>query len=130
MLSEILHSRGCVCLKVARAGHRRGDFYFPSGTLRFGARMLEGRGFQTRKQHMPFKFSAGQAVEYTPRGGKAGWFTVVRQMPEEFKAFDRIYRIKSNQGVEWSANECDLVATENKEEQYGVAARLRNTRKY
>ena len=79
---------------------------------------------------MTFKFSAGQAVEYTPRGGKVGLFTVVRQMPEEYKAFDRIYRIKSNQGVERSAHECDLIPTENRQERYAVAAPLRGTSKY
>ena len=79
---------------------------------------------------MTFKFSAGEAVEYTPRGGKVGLFTVVRQMPEEYKAFDRIYRIKSNQGTEWSAHECDLIATENMQERYAVAAPLRGTSKY
>jgi hypothetical protein len=79
---------------------------------------------------MTFKFSAGQAVEYTPRGGKLGLFTVIRQMPEEDKAFDRIYRIKSNQGVQWSAQECDLVATENRQERYAAPAPFRNTSKY
>jgi hypothetical protein len=44
---------------------------------------------------MSFKFNVGQAVEYKPVGGIAGLYTVVRQMPEEFRAFDLKYRIKS-----------------------------------
>ena len=58
---------------------------------------------------MSFKFSTGQAVEYKPNGGMLGLYTVIRQMPEEFRAFDRKYRIKSDQeGFERTVLECDL----------------------
>ena len=58
---------------------------------------------------MSFKFSTGQAVEYKPTGGMLGLYTVIRQMPEEFRAFDRKYRIKSEQeGFERTVLECDL----------------------
>jgi hypothetical protein len=60
---------------------------------------------------MNFKFAVGQAVEFTPRGGKLGLYTVVRHMPEEHQALDRIYRIQSQQGMEWSAFEFDLTAS-------------------
>jgi hypothetical protein len=58
---------------------------------------------------MSFKFAVGQAVEYKPTGGKLGLYTVVRQMPEEFRAFDRKYRIKSQyEHFERNVLECDL----------------------
>ena len=58
---------------------------------------------------MTFKFSVGQAVEYKPPGGVVGCYRVVRQMPEEFRAFDRKYRIKSErEGFERNVLECDL----------------------
>jgi len=58
---------------------------------------------------MTFKFDMGQSVEYKPIGGKVGLFQVIRQMPEEFQAFDRKYRIKgSGEGFERSVLECDL----------------------
>jgi len=58
---------------------------------------------------MTFKFDMGQNVEYKPVGGKVGLFQVIRQMPEEFQAFDRKYRIKgSDEGFERSVLECDL----------------------
>lgn len=58
---------------------------------------------------MGFKFSVGQAVEYKPAGGLIGLYTVVRQMPEEFRAFDLKYRIKSTrEGFERNVLECDL----------------------
>ena len=44
---------------------------------------------------MTYKFAVGQAVEYKPTGAKVGLFKVIRQMPEEFQAIDRKYRIKS-----------------------------------
>src|SRR5690242_7094565 len=61
---------------------------------------------------MNFKFLVGQTVEFTPRGGKVGLFTVVRQMPEEYQALDRKYRIQGEQGTEWSAFEFDLTASD------------------
>ncbi len=58
---------------------------------------------------MTFKFDKGQSVEYKPVGGKVGLFQVTRQMPEEFQAFDRKYRIKCvSEGFERSVLECDL----------------------
>ena len=45
---------------------------------------------------MSFKFSVGQAVEYTPIGDKkASLYRISRQMPEEQQATDLRYRIKS-----------------------------------
>jgi hypothetical protein len=62
---------------------------------------------------MSFKFNVGQAVEYKPIGGLLGRYTVVRQMPEEFRAFDRKYRIKSErEGFERNVLECDLRESE------------------
>ena len=58
---------------------------------------------------MPHKFAVGEAVEYTPRGLKAGLFTVLRQMPEEHQAYDWRYRIKNAQeSFERNVFECDL----------------------
>ena len=58
---------------------------------------------------MSFKFNVGQLVEYKPAGGAIGLYSVVRQMPEEFRAFDRKYRIKSTrEGFERNVLECDL----------------------
>ena len=58
---------------------------------------------------MNFKFNAGQSVEYKPIGGLLGLYTVIRQMPEELRAFDRKYRIKSeHEGFERTVLECDL----------------------
>ncbi len=57
-----------------------------------------------------FKFAVGQAVEYKPIGAKVGLFKVMRQMPEEHRAIDRRYRIKSEQEGIRSATclECDF----------------------
>jgi hypothetical protein len=61
------------------------------------------------RMEMAFKFDMGQSVEYKPVGGKIGLFQVTRQMPEEFRAVDRKYRIKgSGEGFERSVLECDL----------------------
>ena len=80
---------------------------------------------------MDFKFSVGQAVEYTPRGGAAGLFTVVRQMPEESQAIDLKYRIKNqHEGFERSVFECDLMASDKRQEDFAVSALRRNTGKY
>jgi len=60
---------------------------------------------------MSFKFAVGQAVEYKPVGASVGLFKVTRQMPEEFQAIDRRYRIKSDhEGFERNVMECDLNA--------------------
>ena len=59
---------------------------------------------------MSFKFSVGQAVEYTPAGQKrAGLYKVVRQMPQEEQAIDLKYCIKSEaEPYERNVLECQL----------------------
>lgn len=75
---------------------------------------------------MDFKFTVGQAVEYKPIKGNRGLFTVIRQMPEEHRAFDRTYRIKSEQeGFERTVMECDLSASERPPESYDTVFRPR-----
>ena len=75
---------------------------------------------------MNFKFSVGQGVEYKPTGGLLGLYTVIRQMPEEFRAFDRKYRIKSEQeGFERNVLECDLRESEKPESLYATVLPLR-----
>lgn len=65
---------------------------------------------------MGFKFNVGQAVEYKPAGGAVELYTVMRQMPEEFRAFDRKYRIKGErEGFERNVLECDLRESEKPE---------------
>src|SRR3974390_99357 len=61
---------------------------------------------------MSFKFTVGQAVEYTPLGEKKpGLYRVVRQMPREEQAFDLRYRIKSEtEAYERNVLECQLSA--------------------
>jgi hypothetical protein len=77
---------------------------------------------------MSFKFAVGQAVEYKPTGGKIGLFKVVRQMPEEFRAIDRVYRIKSDsEGFERNVLECDLSEPVNAEEAYAPMRPLRRS---
>ena len=77
---------------------------------------------------MSFKFAVGQAVEYKPAGGKIGLFKVVRQMPEEFRAIDRVYRIKSDsEGFERNVLECDLSEPVNAEEAYAPMRPLRRS---
>jgi len=68
---------------------------------------------------MAHKFAVGQAVEYRPIGAKVGVFKVVRQMPEEFRATDLKYRIKSAQETfERNVLECDLSPSIIPEELY------------
>ncbi len=75
---------------------------------------------------MSFKFSTGQAVEYKPTGGMLGLYTVIRQMPEEFRAFDRKYRIKSeHEGFERTVLECDLQELEKPESLYATVLPMR-----
>jgi hypothetical protein len=74
---------------------------------------------------MSFKFSVGEAVEYARRGEKVGLFTVTRQMPEELRAFDRQYRIKNGQGMEWSVLECELSTSDKRPDQDPAAPTLR-----
>lgn len=77
---------------------------------------------------MSFKFSVGQAVEYKPAGAKIGLFRVTRQMPEEFQAIDRKYRIKSDhEDFERNVLECDLAAAAYAESAYAPARPLRRS---
>jgi hypothetical protein len=77
---------------------------------------------------MSFKFSVGQAVEYKPAGGKTGLFKVVRQMPEEFRAIDRVYRIKcDSEDFERNVLECDLNEPLNPEQVYAPMRPLRRS---
>jgi hypothetical protein len=71
---------------------------------------------------MPFKFSVGQAVEYTPIGEKkAGLYKITRQMPKEEQAADLKYRIKSEAEVyERNVLECQLSADVNAESEYAA----------
>ncbi len=74
---------------------------------------------------MDHKFGAGEAVEYKPTGCNVGYFTVIRQMPEEHGAFDRKYRIKSEyEGFERNVLECDLTAAERPADEYGDVRRV------
>jgi hypothetical protein len=75
---------------------------------------------------MAFKYIVGQVVEYKPVGGNIGLFKVVRQMPEEFQAIDRKYRIKSErEGFERNVLECDLSSAVKPEGSYGAVLPLR-----
>ena len=67
---------------------------------------------------MPFKFSIGQVVEYTPIGEKrAGLYTVTRQMPKEEQAADLKYRIKSDaEAYERNVLECHLSGVSDESE--------------
>ena len=77
---------------------------------------------------MSFKFAVGQAVEYKPVGAKVGLFRVTRQMPEEFQAIDRKYRIKSDhEDFERNVFECDLAAAVYAESAYPPARPLRRS---
>jgi hypothetical protein len=46
---------------------------------------------------MAHRFKVGQLVEYKPIGANVGLYKVLRHLPEEFPATDRMYRIKSDQ---------------------------------
>ena len=77
---------------------------------------------------MSFKFAVGQAVEYKPTGAKVGLFKVIRQMPEEFQAIDRKYRIKSeHEGFERNVLECDLSASSKSDEEYAPPEPIRRS---
>jgi hypothetical protein len=79
-----------------------------------------------RIRNMAHKFTVGQAVEFKPIGAKIGVFKVVKQMPEEFQAVDRKYRIKSEQeGFERSVLECDLSPSIIPEQEYAPMKPLR-----
>jgi hypothetical protein len=78
---------------------------------------------------MDFKFSVGQAVEYTPRGGTVGLYTVVQQMPEELQVFERRYRIKNLQeGFQRTVLEYDLGASDKQPEDFPTSSPLRRNR--
>ena len=77
---------------------------------------------------MAHKFAVGQAVEYRPIGAKTGVFKVVKQMPEEFRATDLRYRIKSGQETfERKVLECDLSPSIIPEERYEPMRPLRRS---
>jgi hypothetical protein len=71
---------------------------------------------------MSFKFLVGQAVEYTPIGGKKpGLYKIVRQMPAEEQAIDLRYRIKSEaEAYERNVLECQLSADVGAESEYAA----------
>lgn len=71
---------------------------------------------------MSFKFSIGQAVEYTPIGEKAaGLYKIMRQMPKEEQAFDLRYRIKSEaEAYERNVLECQLSSDVRAEGEYAT----------
>jgi hypothetical protein len=71
---------------------------------------------------MSFKFFVGQAVEYTPIGEKtAGLYKITRQMPQEERAFDLKYRIKSEAEVyERNVLECQLSSNVRRESEYAT----------
>ena len=75
---------------------------------------------------MTFKFAAGQAVEYTPMSGHPALFKIIRQMPEEFQADRKYYRIKSEgEGFERNVLESDLVATDKTSDMYSTLVPVR-----
>jgi hypothetical protein len=69
---------------------------------------------------MSFKFSVGQAVEYTPIGQKnPGLYKITRRMPKEERAIDLKYRIKSEaEAYERNVLECQLSADLSSESEY------------
>ncbi len=71
---------------------------------------------------MPFKFFVGQIVEYTPIGEKtAGLYKIVRQMPEEERAFDLRYLIQSkSEAYARNVPECDLSSDVGPESEYAT----------
>jgi len=71
---------------------------------------------------MSFKFLVGQAVEYKPVGEKtAGLFKIMRQMPEEERAFDLRYLIKSEaEAHERNVFECQLSSAVGTESEYAT----------
>ena len=70
---------------------------------------------------MAHKYCVGQAVEYKPIGAQIGYYKVIRQMPEEFQAVDRRYRIKSVQeGFERNVLECQLSSDVSAESEYAT----------
>jgi hypothetical protein len=72
------------------------------------------------------KFKVGDLVEYKAVGSKVSAFRVVQQMPEEFKAYDWKYRIKSDQeSFQRNVLECDLSPSIIPEQEYEPIKPLR-----
>jgi hypothetical protein len=71
---------------------------------------------------MSFKFSVGQAVEYTPVGEKrAGLYRIKRQMPKEEQAADFKYLIKSDTEIyDRNVLECHLSSDVGAESDYAT----------
>ena len=71
---------------------------------------------------MSFKFSVGQAVEYTPIGQKrAGLYRIKRQMPKEEQAADLKYLIKSETEIyDRNVLECHLSSEIGAESDYAI----------
>jgi hypothetical protein len=71
---------------------------------------------------MSFKFSVGQAVEYTPIGEKvAGFYRIKRQMPREEQALELKYCIKSEaEAYERNVLECQLSSDVRPECEYAT----------
>jgi hypothetical protein len=71
---------------------------------------------------MSFKFTVGQAVEYTPIGEKrAGLYKVTRHMPKEEQAADLKYRIKSDaEAYERNVLECHLSSDVSDDSEYAT----------
>jgi hypothetical protein len=84
-----------------------------------------GKTTQPERNLMYFKFSIGQAVEYTPIGEKkAGLYTISRQMPTEDQATDLKYRIKNeNEPYERNVPESQLSADVGSESEYSTIKR-------
>ena len=58
---------------------------------------------------MAHRFRVGDLVSFKAVGRKVGLYKVVRHMPEEFRAADWKYRIKSDlEDFERTVLECDL----------------------
>ena len=78
---------------------------------------------------MAFKFFVGQVVEYTPVGEtKAGLYKIIRQMPEEERAIDARYLIKSEvEAYARNVAEYDLSSDVGPESEY-TATRPRRPR--
>ncbi len=71
---------------------------------------------------MSFKYTVGQAVEYTPMGMKAaGLYRVIRRMPMEEHAIDLRYLIKSEtEAYERNVLECQLSADVGAQSEYST----------
>lgn len=72
---------------------------------------------------MNFKFSAGQTVEFSPTGGVAGRYSVVRSMPLEPHHDEPRYRIKGElAGEERVVSESSLNEDVGTSHEYEVVA--------